>query len=961
MKKSVSKRWLLPLAVAGGAALGGWLAYRNRPPAIRDVTRGTVDGAIAIRGTGFGQRQGPSAVWVQTEGVRFPLQDVVSWSDRRIVALVPADVTSGSVQVARQLRFGRWVSPAAPLPVEVAGHPSQPYGYQVPAQAGSPWPTFRRDRRNSGRSPIRARYHGDRPWSFQTGKGIFSTPVIDSQGTIYVGSADHNFYAVRPDGREKWRFQSGEVIDSAGALLQTDPELGDTIVFPSGDGMLYRLRTGDGTPVWTFDARVAPRASYNNWWEAGVALGYDGTLYAGNTNFNYYAVNPDGTLKWTYETGANNWSLAAFADDGTLFWASLDTKVRAVRPDGKEKWTRRTLGFVAASAAVGSDGTVYIGSFDSCLYALDPDTGRVRWKFRTGDHVYSSAALGIDERGHTNAIYFGSTDGVLYALNPAGELLWKVDTGAPIRSSPALGRAPEGESGDVIYFGNGDGRLIALNAADGALRWSFDTTPDDAELRDRNDLNGSPSLGRSGVYIGGEHGQLWYVPYDYPLHVADPRGERDPGQNLPEDTAGLFYVTPGGNTVLGEPPPIAAATVITLRLVVRERGETVDARVCGSLLGRSRRSLQVQVEPAFPFRWEPSANGRYVHIFPEGFLEPGTAVKIRVRGDYCSGGLHLGNLTLGERRRGQVDDSVTLRVAEPTAARIPLAMAQDRVTALEWTRLAVPIPPMLPSLNQIGFDYMDWIVGVVDLGEPDARGVGKAILWAIGGRRGADGVLVADPASDFTLPLSGTYRGDAFILSNRRFELAVTGIPIPFNLFQIRGQLGPDLRVRPGATAFADTQVFSVPTFGPALLLAGLASDGWRKLLALGTYVTRPYAATGPANRRPEGISVAALDVVAPTRTQDGRAVARLRLEPGASYPLAEHRPAILLVDAAGTTAVPLDYHDNLSATADEGGNLETITLRIPAGTALPEALKAVVILDVFPLHHETKGREAGP
>ena len=111
------------------------------------------------------------------------------------------------------------------------------------------------------------------------------------------------------------------------------------------------------------------------------------------------------------------------------------------------------------------------------------------------------------------------------------------------------------------------------------------------------------------------------------------------------------------------------------------------------------------------------------------------------------------------------------------------------LAASEWTRLAVAMPPMLPSLNQIGFDYMDWIVGVVEEGEPDASGDGRCILWAIGGRRDENGMLVADPESDFALPLSGIYRGDAFVLTNRRFTMEVTGIPIPFNLFQLRGQL----------------------------------------------------------------------------------------------------------------------------------------------------------------------------
>jgi outer membrane protein assembly factor BamB len=93
----------------------------------------------------------------------------------------------------------------------------------MPTQLDSPWPTFRRDERNTGRSPLPARYHGDRPWSFRTGKGIFSTPVIDARGIVYVGSGDHVFYAITPDGQEKWRCETGEIIDSAGALPRAKP------------------------------------------------------------------------------------------------------------------------------------------------------------------------------------------------------------------------------------------------------------------------------------------------------------------------------------------------------------------------------------------------------------------------------------------------------------------------------------------------------------------------------------------------------------------------------------------------------------------------------------------------------------------------------------------------------------------------------------------------------------------
>ena len=235
-------------------------------------------------------------------------------------------------------------------------------GYQSPVQANSFWPTYRRTRRNSAHSPVPANYRNDQPWFFQTGKGIFSTPIIDANNVVYVGSADHNFYAINPDGQKKWQFKTGEIIDSAGALPADDP---NSVLVPSGDGYLYRLSKEDGKVIWKFDARVSPRMSYNNWFEGNITLGQDGTIYAGNTNFNYYAISPDGKLKWTYETGSNAWSAGAIGADGTIYWGSCDTFFHAVSPEGKCIWKRRTLGFISASPAIGLNGTVYAGSFDS--------------------------------------------------------------------------------------------------------------------------------------------------------------------------------------------------------------------------------------------------------------------------------------------------------------------------------------------------------------------------------------------------------------------------------------------------------------------------------------------------------------------------------------------------------------------------------------------------------------------
>lgn len=919
---------------------------------------------LVIRGHGFGNDQNDGYVLYKRDGRPLDLfANVQEWNDSEIVVNIPLTaMRGGHVQVVKRTPLWEWPSNPVPYVVQARGLPSSPYGYQNMVREDSPWPTFRRDHRNTGRSTLPAQYQGDRPWSFPTGKGIFSTPVIDGDGVVYFGSADHHFYAINPDGTLRWRFKTGELIDSAAALHRHDASGPPSITFGSGDGILYHLRTDDVSEadrvLWTFDAASVPGKGYNNWWEGNVQIGFDGTIFAGNTNWNYYALNPDGTLRWTQETGNNNWSIAALADDGAIYWGSCDTKVYATAPDGRVRWAKRTLGFVASSAAIGSDGAVYIGSFDTHLYAFPPDSPWPKWKFQTGDHVYCSPALGRDAEGNTNAIYFGSTDGNFYALEPDGDLRWSYYTGDPIRSSPVIGAGPNGEPDAIVYFGCGNGKLYALNTADGSRRWSFDTTPKESELEDRNDLNGSPALGKTGIYIGGEHGRLWYVPYDYCLNADTAplfpalanRIDTNPAGEWPDTTASLLYVTPGGNTRRESEVSVLPATVITLRLVVRDAGRTLRAAVMPD-------TLKFTTQPEFAFQWELSAAGDYIHIVPKDFLEPGKDYSIQVETAYETGGCRIGNLRFGGHVAGGVYTALTLRVAPRGADQLPLRIAENSVAALEFTRLAVPVPTMMPSLNQIGFDYAEMILGTARVSEPDANGRGSCVLWTIGGRVDEHGNLApnvmqgVNTETDFTFPFNGRYLGNDFILEARNITLGVTGIDIPFRRLELRGRLGADGCVLPGATAYAETQALSVPTFGPLLILAGLANNFWEKLLVVGTYVTRPYEGRGTANLRPEGVSVSELTYTPAADGKPGCVTATLALAPDANLPIDGHRAGILLIDAGTGAAVPLDYNPNLRCSHDGAGGINTISLAIPAGTRLPPHLRAVVMIDVFPLY----------
>src|SRR6201999_4212868 len=218
----------------------------------------------------------------------------------------------------------------------------------------------------------------------------FSTPIVGADGMVYFGSADTWFYAVAPNGKQRWRFKTGNQIDSAGFIGRYDPKLKTTpIVVPSGDTYLYKIRGDDKKlstkkrTIWKYTpapaAPVPGQVPQVNWWEGNAEPGPDGTIYAGSTGDAAYALNPNGKLKWVYRSIGPFWTDPAIADDGTTYWGSLDVQVHALSKDGGDVWKLPTLGFVVSSPALDpKTDTLYIGSFDSNLYALDAKTGATK-------------------------------------------------------------------------------------------------------------------------------------------------------------------------------------------------------------------------------------------------------------------------------------------------------------------------------------------------------------------------------------------------------------------------------------------------------------------------------------------------------------------------------------------------------------------------------------------------------
>ncbi len=830
-------------------------------------------------------------------------------------------------------------------------------GVRFPARVASPWPSMRHDVGNSGQGTIAASYHGDRPWSFTTGAGLFITPVIGGNGVVYFGSADHDFYAVGPGGRLCWKLRTGNIIDAAAAL----DSAGRTVTIGSGDDYLYHLNTDPRAHrvIWRYRATHRPATGQLvDWWEGDVAFGLDENIYTGNTGGVIYSFTPGGRLRWTFAAGNSVWTMPAFGRGGTTYWGSVDRNVYALDASGRMLWSAPTLGFVVSSPALGSDGTVYLGSFDSKLYALNPVTGATRWTFGTQDHIYGSAALAHDAQGDTTEIYVASTDGSVYALSPAGKLLWSYDTGEPIRSSPVLGPAPAGEHRNILYVGSSDGLLYALDADTGRRRWSFNTVAGDPILRDRHELNSSPALGRSGVYIGSEDGHLWYVPYDYCLHRADPRCSTAPGTPYPANFSRVLPVSSGGTVGRsGSEGPVPDASEITGRLIVRQGGSTVYA----SMLPRTDAGSLVRVHPSFGFQSALSGDGRFLFITPQSFLAPATTYHVLVAGKWGAGAAREANYnTPGTwTRYGRFGDTFSFRTAPAAPAVLPLRRPADRVTTLELRRLALPLPAFLTSVNQIGFDSYVLLMGVVSIGRPGADGRGPVLLWSAQARQTADGAYQVDPHGVLVFPLAGYYRGNSFMLSVQGATLTFSFGQVPLQQLDMDFALTPSLHSEPGAGLFARARCAAIPNYGPVAYLTGLCNPGGI-LAAAGTYIIDPYrspagrsatssaATITPPDERPPGVAVASMSLRRPSAAAPGSVTATLRLSGGVRYPGADHRLGVLLVDSAGQP-LGVDYTAQ-TTTTDSRGDIVGVTLSIPAGTAMPEHLRAYVMSDVFPL-----------
>src|SRR5581483_1989398 len=320
-------------------------------------------------------------------------------------------------------------------------------------------------------------------WKFKTGGQVISSPTI-SDGMVYVGSSDHNLYAIdAATGAEKWKFKTASRVSSTPAVS------GGTIFFGSYDGNFYAVDAATGKLKWKFqtagERRFAGKHLHGSQ-PAGELMPdpfdvflsspavVQGTVYFGSGDGNVYALDTNsGAVKWTFHTGDVVHASPAVVD-GTVFIGSWDTYFYALdSATGKEKWRFKTgedhdiynqVG-IQSSAAV-ANGTVYFGCRDSNFYAVDAATGKQKWAFNNkGSWVVGSPAV------QGSRVYFATSDsGLFHALDAgSGTPVFELSSAKwPMFSSLAI-------AGNTAYVGSNSGKLFAIDLNTQKIAWEFQT------------------------------------------------------------------------------------------------------------------------------------------------------------------------------------------------------------------------------------------------------------------------------------------------------------------------------------------------------------------------------------------------------------------------------------------------------------------------------------------------------
>lgn len=204
----------------------------------------------------------------------------------------------------------------------------------------------------------------------------YASSVVSDGLRLFVASRDKNLYALdSKTGRELWRVTAGDIMTATPALH------GDLVIFAAYDGKVQAVSARDGTPRWTYDAKLGV---------AGDVVVSGNRVLVGSRSYDLIALDATtGKELWKHYYWFSWIESPPVVRDGVVYTGSSDAlNVYAINlADGSLRWKTGVPGWSWQRTAVTDDlviaGTAGAGPFPGArvgsLLALDRATGAIRW------------------------------------------------------------------------------------------------------------------------------------------------------------------------------------------------------------------------------------------------------------------------------------------------------------------------------------------------------------------------------------------------------------------------------------------------------------------------------------------------------------------------------------------------------------------------------------------------------
>ena len=301
-----------------------------------------------------------------------------------------------------------------------------------PSLADSPWPMYRHDPQNTGRSPYPGAISGtivDKITSSNSQTGVVAG--LDSSLYFYDEMAGiHYLRTTDLLGNIKWSKQLGIGMDypSAVPVVLYD---GSIVSIGKEDGEFIRL-TASGDTLWQCFVPTEKAL-----WAAnpGLTVGLDTTIYYITSDQCLVAISHSGELKWTLTDdrfSVVNTNMPAFSPDGKTLYVNGDNGVTVCAIDLTSRSVIWTFGEIPLtnSIVVDNQGNIFINNGkpypytgnDYSFFSLNSE-GILRWKYPIS-HLRDTyeKSPSIDWDGN---VYFVAND-TLYSFTNDGDLRWKI-------------------------------------------------------------------------------------------------------------------------------------------------------------------------------------------------------------------------------------------------------------------------------------------------------------------------------------------------------------------------------------------------------------------------------------------------------------------------------------------------------------------------------------------------------